>query len=267
MLLAKLNGETEIEICADWSDITIEKATKLYEIANKFPQSVKEIYALILEEQTPEVISKTQELENSITDLQKIKELPILYGELIKILTTIDKNIINQLIPQQRTDFYNRYLAKFIVGILHFPIDFKPKNITTFEIEGTTYYLPTISKFKVGNTMIQEPMSNATAIEFTEAADFELAAKQLEGGRIEVLANIIAILCRPENEVYDERVSAKRAEMFQEKITMDIAWEVFFCLLEHFSTLKKHFQIFSMLKVFKKEIVANFGNSVGTPKS
>jgi len=110
-------------------------------------------------------------------------------------------------------------------------------------------------------------MNNVTAIEFTEAADLQLAEKALDGGRIETLSNIIAIHCRLKNEKYDEQKSLSRAELFMDELTMDVAWEVFFCLVELFNTLKKRSQIFLLAAELKKETTPNFNSLDGMLKS
>ena len=50
------------------------------------------------------------------------------------------------------------------------------------------------------------------------------------------MANIIAILCRPKDEQYDEAKSLKRAETMSE-LSMDIVWEIFFYLSSAYNTL------------------------------
>lgn len=263
MLKRELNGSIVINICDQWSDLTLHQGVELYKIGNRFPDAVKKMYELSIGEQNDEVTQKMTEYENSLTDEQKIKHLPTLYGELMALLTDIDSSIINQLMPDQRTLFYQQYLSRFVIGILNFPIDLNIKQIASFEFKGETYYLPTTQKFKIGNVPIERPMNNVTAIEFTEAADLQLAEKQLEGGRIETLSNIIAILCRPKGEPYNEAVSLQRAELFMQELTMDIAWEVFFCLVELFSSLKKRSQISLMVQELTKGTTLNYGNMVG----
>lgn len=267
MLEASLNRDIPVKICNEWSDLTLRQGVKLYAIADRFPDAVKELYSCYLETQTDAIVAKRTELENRITDEQRIKVLPKLYGEVMELLTDIDAAIIKQLLPDQRTAFYQKYLAKFVIGVLHFPIDLNVQNITSFELEGTRYELPTTRKFNIGLQEIVEPFANTSIIEFTEAADLQLAAKQLEGGKIAVLSNICGILCRPEGEAYNENVSLQRAAYFMDKLTMDIAWEVFFCLVGVFSTLKQRSQIFSNLHAIKKEMTASLNSSVGTLKS
>jgi hypothetical protein len=53
-----------------------------------------------------------------------------------------------------------------------------------------------------------------------------------------------AIYLRPEGEMYDEQKVADRAKVF-EKLTMDVYWEVFFCIhrlsFRHFSDTLESF--------------------------
>ena len=43
------------------------------------------------------------------------------------------------------------------------------------------------------------------------------------------LPMFVAIYCRPEGEVYDEKVTMQRANVFG-GLTMDMVWRVFFCI-------------------------------------
>ena len=54
-----------------------------------------------------------------------------------------------------------------------------------------------------------------------------MTAKKLEDGIVSVVPQLIAILCRPLNEKYDEATVLKRSEKFGQ-LGMDIAWKVLF---------------------------------------
>jgi hypothetical protein len=163
--------------------------------------------------------------------------LPQLYGEFIGVLTTIDQALIDKLTPLARTNFYNKYLLQYVLGILFFPVNFSPIKEDSFNIEGVKYYYPKSRRFMVGTEEIEEPFIDGTALEFTEVADLEVAAKELEGGRFEMAANIIAILCRPEGEKYNEQVSLKRVPILIKHLRMDIVWQVFLYITKSFSTV------------------------------
>ena len=76
-----------------------------------------------------------------------------------------------------------------------------------------------------------------------ETDDILKAAHDMDGGRLDVAANIVSILCRPKAEdgkveKYDEARSLERAQTFLD-LPMSIVWEVFFCTHEQLHTFFK----------------------------
>lgn len=228
---------TEAELVENWSELTLKQGIELHRVAHQLPDTVKEMYRLMFEgfEEDSESMEKVKTLQAKITERQRVRELPQLYGDFIRILTTLDEEVIEKLTPLARTSFYNKHLLRFVIGILFFPVDFEPSNPDSFEIKGIKYYLPKSRTLYIGSEEVEEPFFEGTALEFTETADLELAAKELEGGRFEMAANIIAILCRPKGEPYNEQVSLIRVPTFKKHLQMDTVWEVFFCIIESFN--------------------------------
>jgi hypothetical protein len=233
-------GKQKGEVIEHWSELTLQQGIELHKIAFRFPKVVKEMYALSFQENVNDKIS---ELEATLPYSDYIKKLPKLYGELIDLLTTFEPTFIRKLPPRVRTDFFNKFLLKFVLGILFFPIDLKVEKLAQFEHKGTVYELPKDRIIQLGTQIFDEPFAEGTAIEFTEVADLEIAAKGMEGGRFEMAANIIAILCRPEDEVYDENTSLQRVNAFM-TLPMDTVWQVFFCITESFNMLNDFTRIY-----------------------
>lgn len=226
-------GKQKGEVVEHWSELTLQQGIELHKIAFRFPKVVKEMYALSYQKDTDEQIAA---LEATLTDVDKIKTLPTLYGQLMGLLTTFEPAFIRKLPPSVRTAFFNKFLLKFVLGILYFPMDLKAERLESFNHQGKIYKLPKDRIIQIGLETVNEPFATGTAIEFTEVADLEIAAKRLQGGRFEMAANIIAILCRPKGEVYNENISLSRVTKFL-TLPMDIVWQVFFCITESFNTL------------------------------
>ena len=80
----------------------------------------------------------------------------------------------------------------------------------------------------------------------------------MAGGKFELAANLIAILCRPEDkstgkmEKYNEDVSVKRAERFTE-LNMKTVFNVFFCLNQGIIISRQSMTISSLLEIAKEQ--------------
>ena len=214
----------------NWSEMKLSEAIELHSVLLELPEPIRESYRLMFD---PDGEEKAKKLD--ISDEDVIKHAPEVYCKVIKILTDIPENLVDLIGWNERTEFYNKFLASFCIGLLNTPFDYEPKNIESFEHNGNKYFLPGSQKDVHGE---DRPMINTTAIEFTESVDLELAAKQVESGKYAYIKNVISILCRPKDEPYSETVCLNRAEEF-ETLTMDVVWEVFFCLIRssHISQL------------------------------
>lgn len=227
MYIIEINGK-EYKAIEKWEDMFCFQAVELQKVINKdCPEKLKnlyEAYGLKKDEQDKAI----KKVYKTMTNEDLIKIFPIFYGKVIKLLTNVEQKVINKIQSEDRLTFYQKYCLPFVIGIYsNFPTDFKPKGIKFFEFEGEKYLLP-VGEKKLG---IDIPMVNLSALEFTETADLQIFAKDLEGGQFERANNIISILCRPAGEKYDEKICLERAEKFK-NLTMDIVWEVFFCIMK-----------------------------------
>jgi hypothetical protein len=233
-------GDVYANAISDWSEMTLSQGIALHEIAFKFPKAIPEMYELALQSNKQ---AEILELEATLTDTERIKAIPQLYGEVIALLTDLPPKLIRKMPSAVRVKFYNDYLLDFVLGVLFFPHDWNYAPIESFKFNGTTYLLPKGRVLNIGTSEFHEPFANGTAIEFTEVADFEIAAKGLAGGRFAMAANIVSILCRPEGEAYNENTSLARVPIFME-LSMDVVWNVFFCIIEYFNTQKGYMATF-----------------------
>lgn len=224
----------------NWHEITINEAIEIMKVINKMPERLREYYDLILKKQTKQVKTKITKWNKDITLEERIKTFPAFYGKMLYKLSNAPQKVIDRVDWQNRTNIYNFKIGEgiscesVVIGLLSFPFDYKIQNIESFELKEETLLLP------VTRSVLKEdkPMGNEQAIVFTESADLEIFASKLSGGVYERATNIISILCRPKSEEYDEEKSLQRAESMG-KLTMDIFWEVFFCIIKQSHILKR----------------------------
>lgn len=215
----------------NWDELLLEDAINLHQICDRYmPKVVKEIYTLYANGQHEKQADRLNELLLSVTNEDNTVHLPLFYGHLIKALSDMPEDMVNQLSPAQRATMYETYLTRLISELLFFP-NIEYKGISSFNMDGVDYYLP-----KTDSAMgVEVPMEDRTALEFSEVADLDLSTRSLTGGRYERAANIISILCRPmvkgKLEKYDQKTCLKRADIFL-KLPMPIVFEVFFCFIK-----------------------------------
>lgn len=225
-----------------WEEMPLSKAVELYTACKKeMPENLKRYYDILL--LTDEALEL--ELENyfKVVTSKELKENLTFYIKVLSILSNVDSDVCNKILPAFRVAFYKKHLELFVFGLVNYPINFEIKGIKSFMHEGIEYHLPE-TKTVLG---VEKPFFDRTAIEFTEAADLEMYGNQLAGGRYEVAANLISVMCRPKVdktiEPYNEQTCLVRAKQF-ENITMDKVFEVFFCLQEHITLSNQHIQLY-----------------------
>lgn len=224
----------------NWNEITINEAIEIMKVINKMPERLREYYDLILKKQTKQVKTKITKWNEDITLEERVKIFPAFYGKMLYKLSNAPQKVIDRVDWQSRTNIYNFKIGEgiscesVVIGLLSFPFDYKIQGIESFKLKGEALLLP-VTRSVLGE---DRPMGNEPAITFTESADLEIFASKLSGGVYERATNIISILCRPKGEEYDEEKSLKRAESMG-KLTMDIFWEVFFCIIKQSHILKR----------------------------
>lgn len=261
-----------------WDEMPLSLAITIHTlISESIPPKLREFYSIVSGQGNQEEKEKDlTEWYNTLTDDERIKQLPLFYGKAIALLTTIPAEIIKHLGAADRDVFYKTFCESFVYGILYWPSNFTAKGINSFKHNDVEYFLP-LTKNIMG---VDRPFFDRSAIEFTESADLEIFSKEMRGGKYEVAANIISILCRPyvannsispttfypENirpkknaqkihekdiaeyvdkikaypktiiEPYNEEVCLERAKQFLD-LKMNIVFEVFFCLAQHITIL------------------------------
>lgn len=231
MVIIRVAGN-DYQCFDNWEEMTCGEGIELSKVAQLIPQTLKSIYTEIQKgEDNPEYLK----LLEGITTEERIKDFPLFYGKVLKVLTNIPEEIIQHIDYASRTVFYNAYCQQFVFAVLFYPVNYVLKRIDYFNLNGNRYEMPD-TKTILGH---DKPMSNVTALEFSEVADLQVFAHGLQGGKFEVAPNIISILCRPKGEKYDEQTCLDRAEEFKQ-LPMSVVWEVFFCLIELMTISKQH---------------------------
>lgn len=239
MVKVNITGK-KYTVIEQWNEITINQAAEIYTACDDIPDKLLDIYQALSDK------DKLADVMEQVDEQESIKDFPVFYGKIIEMMSDIPAEIIDRISWNERTAFYNLYLEKFIIGLLLHPFDYKAENIKSFTHEGKIYLLPETK------TIINDErtFAEATAVEFAESADLELHSRKMKSGKYGVAANIISILCRPKGEKYNEATSLKRAEGFGE-LTMDVFWEVFFCLDLRLKNFKHAFLTYTVGKVSK----------------
>lgn len=106
---------------------------------------------------------------------------------------------------------------------------YQPQHFDGFDFEGVHYTMPLTAADGFGGTM---PMADVTAEEWAESNDLRIACEH----STDYMHLIVAILCRPEGEKYNERVARERAERFK-NLPCSVGLDVFFCKLSRMNTL------------------------------
>ena len=242
-------GGTHYRVCSEWSDVTVQKASDL--LKHRIPDSLKAVYDLAFTPMTGTVedhVRAVEEKEQSISFEDQHKNIPLFFSRVIEALSDIPGEVLNKISVHSIKTIYHSYLRKFVEGVWYFPSEFQPMDLTSFEFDGETYYLPTS-----GNVFGEKvPLVDVTALEFCESADLQVYVSRMTADKdFSRIANIVSILCRPKGEKYNETVSLARAEKFK-GLPMDIVWSVFFSLIRPSVILSQYGQI-SFLGEMAKE--------------
>ena len=78
------------------------------------------------------------------------------------------------------------------------------------------------------------------------------ALARIEGGEWKALLDVMCVLCRPLDEVYDNKLNTGRKKIF-EKVTMDIVLNVGFFLKRLNIIFEHNFQIYLLKQALKQQ--------------
>ena len=227
-------GEIECKIPSKWDEITLKEYSKIYSIIknNEF-----------IEPNEDQQLTKDFDLKelNASRNLHNIKVNRKVFSEFTGIdeatINLVDGNEMSETLTLM-TNFLNQDVEEMAVedGV---------KN--SFKYKDKQYFFP-----------IAE-MKNSTFGDFIEAAQLDMLAEKHESGKFGVIAEQMAILCREQNEVYDEQLVMKKTKMF-ENLTMEKVWGFIFFLNKQISTYKKNIQTFSNPEI---EMITDTQQTIG----
>tara|TARA_R110000851_G_scaffold253126_2_gene405579 strand:+ start:1914 stop:2618 length:705 start_codon:yes stop_codon:yes gene_type:complete len=211
-------GEIECKIPSKWSEITLKEYSKIYSIIKN------DAFVEPNEDQQPktDTAKKALKLER---DLHNIKT----NRKVFSTFTGIDEATINLVDGEQMGETL-LLMTNFLNGdVEEMVIEDGVKN--SFTYKGKKYFYP-----------IAE-MKESTFGDFIETAQLDMLAEKHESGKFGVIAEQIAILCREQNEVFDEQLVIKKTKMF-ENLTMEKVWGFIFFLSKQINTYKANIQTF-----------------------
>ena len=227
-------GEIECKIPSKWDEITLKEYSKIYSIIknNEF-----------IEPNEDQQLTNDFDLKelNASRNLHNIKVNRKVFSEFTGIdeatINLVDGNEMSETLTLM-TNFLNQDVEEMAVedGV---------KN--SFKYKDKQYFFP-----------IAE-MKNSTFGDFIEAAQLDMLAEKHESGKFGVIAEQMAILCREQNEVYDEQLVMKKTKMF-ENLTMEKVWGFIFFLNKQISTYKKNIQTFSNPEI---EMITDTQQTIG----
>ena len=194
----------------DLETLTIEQAQKLYDYINNHATDDYRNFMAGIDTPTEQVCSS------------KLKEYTrIVCGAIAEVTGIAVEAFLSLSFSKQRAfcDVFELNIIRplYMLGL------YEPKGIKSFEWEGVEYLLPRLTADGFGGLL---PMADETAESWAESNDLHLASEN----PYEYMPLIVAILCRPEGEAYNELTARARAEEFRQ-LPAYIAFEVFFCKL------------------------------------
>ena len=193
-------------VCETWDDIPLSVFLTLNEKVNSCPKWYKNILL-------------------DIEDDVDINEMFAFQKDVLEILSSIPRSILDKCTFLDVFTVFDTYLKKFVISCLD-EIAFEPKMITSFVNDDVHLFLPAFDTDISGKTI---PLSHITALELCEATDLHIAGEALPTGQFSYAANVVSILCRKEGERYDEAVSKERARKMKD-MPMSFVLEVFWAL-------------------------------------
>lgn len=211
-------GGSRYSVPQHWHEMTIEQGTRLNDVVKQIPSNMRELYDDLH-------TGKRMEWSTAGFGVDDIYiQWPKWYGSVISCVCDVPEEVIEKTLADQRTIIYKTYLERFVLGLVYMPYDFIPDDKSYFEFDGVQYYLPFTGRDGMGKEI---PGRWMDTIEFTESADLLMTSKKLEDGIVTVVPKLIAIMCRPQGEKYDEQTVLQRADKFV-KLPMSVAWKVLF---------------------------------------
>lgn len=213
----------EFKTPKSWGEITIQK----YADYEALVREMKKKFVTIFELQDESEVKDITTIEIFVKYPEYfIKVLCFWTGLTRKEALQVDKNDVLAIY-----EYMNKLLADSMVE----------SQIDRFTFKGVTYLFPQSEEDINGNVALMGKESfGAMIFAFQQSANM----KELEKGRFDVVANEMAILCRPEGEVYDPVNDAERCKLFK-NLPMSYVWDFVFFSIRRTKKFKTLTQIYT----------------------
>ena len=229
MHIGKIRGlDKEFKFPTKWEEITIKRYAEYEAMVKNLQKSFVKIFNL-----------KDESEVGQITQAEIFRLYPTYFTSMFCFWTGL-----------AQTDAF-RVDSADIFACIAVMNDLLAKNtgerkIDRFDYLGETYLFPTSKKDINGNEAL---MSGESFGAMVFAFQQEKVLEDLKLGKFDVVANQIAILCRPEGEDYDPEKVNERAELFK-GLSMEIVWQFVFFSIRQTSRFKM------LTKIYTKEAEA-----------
>jgi len=214
MYVIEIDNKT-FYICEKWSDVFISQGRNLVSLCKEIPKTLKNKY-------------------DALVNDKKYKEvyIPLKFAkEVLLCLSNIDKNLINNIRPEDIRYCYKNILELFVLETIYQPTNIN--RIEKFILFGKEYFLPAR---KIINN-IERPFNYEFASKFCDASDLLLEDKQIYSN-----ANLlIAIVYSEKDKEYKDTNSLELAEKWGDTLTCDIYYSAVAEIRETNNVLNKFF--------------------------
>lgn len=223
MVSFTLNEKTYVTP-SGWHEVTVKQFIKYIDTVQKFqPEALTQVM-------------ESEDIEQAYSELQGQDKVDVLeyFAKCLSFWTGAPfKDIQEMSVSQLEQAFWT-------IEVDFANVDYQ-EDFCGFNIEGVEYLLP------------KRHMIESTLGEFVEAAQFQDALAHIEGGEWKALLDVMCVLCRPVDEVYDNKRNIGRKRIF-EKVTMDVVLNVSFFLFRLNLIFKHNFQIFLIKQALNQQV-------------
>lgn len=231
---------------------------KLNGINYRVPAGVEEIkigrfiryIKTVVQEWAPELdkvleIEEGETIEGNFNKLSKLEKSNCytFYAKVVSFWTGAPLKELSKMNVKQLEIYF--FYIEFMFG------NFKAnEQFAGFEIKGIEYLPPA------------EHMRQSTLIEFAEAAQFQENLKELKAGNYAAILDVMAVLCRPKGEEYNEKNNGERKRLFS-SLSLDNAINVGFFLIRLSDILRNNILIYSLEQQKVIQEVEQLGRLMG----
>tara|TARA_R100000655_G_scaffold109787_1_gene165463 strand:+ start:1681 stop:2385 length:705 start_codon:yes stop_codon:yes gene_type:complete len=211
-------GEQKYSMPNEWNEITLDEYKKIVEIIKDNEFVEPKVEDLPTDQEGKEALEKERSFSNVKSNRKLLAHLAKIDEETIN---KCELNDVNNALNIMTEFLNNQSVTQYSEGIKY-----------KFDFKGTTYYFP------------DHQMKKSTFGDYIETAQLDMLDKQGKSGRMSVIAEQMAILCREKNEEYDEVKVLKKTKIFG-KLTMNVVWDFLFFLTKQIQDYQKNIQMFS----------------------